>query len=121
MAPNQDSYRSPSQARKRSRHPDTWKKTTAKKGHNLGQAYRSLATGKPVEKRRIGPPCKCKKKCFDAVGQENIKAIFTSFYESGSWDIQTSYIQKQVTERQPKRRRTDNVDTQKGPVQDPSR
>ena len=46
--------------------------------------------------------------------KENIQAIFTSFYESGSWDIQTSYIQKQVTERQPKRRRTANVDTQKG-------
>ena len=68
-------YRSPSQARKRSRNPDNWKKSIAKKKRDSGQNYTSLQTGKPVEARKIGLPCTCKNNCFELVGQGNIQAI----------------------------------------------
>ena len=106
-------YRSPSQARKRPRNPDNWKKSIAKKRRDSGQNYTSVKTGKPIEARKIGLPCTCKNKCFEVVGQENIQAIFSSFWASGSWDIQTAYIQKQVSDQPIKRRCTDNVDKQR--------
>ena len=102
-------FRSPSQARKRLRKPENWKRAVAKKRRNTGLPYKSRTTGKDVDGRVIGPPCKCKRKCFELVGQENIQAIFTNYWETGCWFKQTAYIQKQVTDRPIQRTCTDNA------------
>ena len=74
---------SPSQARLRPCHKETWKKNVAKAKRNKGQEYVSLATGKTVPERKVGPPCKCSKKCYDRVGYQNIKDIFHDYWNSG--------------------------------------
>ena len=97
---------SPSQARVRPRHKQKWKKSMAKTKRNLGQEYISVKTGKSVVARTIGRPCSCRKKCFQRVGEENIKEIFSDFWNSGSWDLQTSYIQKLISITKVKRKPT---------------
>ena len=72
-------FRSSSQARKRPRKPENWKKAVAKKRRNTGLPYKSTTTCKDVDATVIGLPCECQKKCFELVGQENIQAIFTNY------------------------------------------
>ena len=88
---------SPSQATIRRRRKPTWKKNVVKVKRNLGKEYVSTNTGKLVSERKIGPPCSCKKHCYDKVGDQNIKDIFDNYWASGDWMLQTSYIQKQVS------------------------
>ena len=110
---NSSSLLSPSGVRKRPRNESKWKKRAAKRERNLGNEYTSLVTGKSVGKRKIGPPCNCSRRCYNAVGQHNIETIFTEFWASGCWDAQTAYLQKQTTVQTVKRRRTENLETQK--------
>ncbi|CAL4192676.1 unnamed protein product, partial [Meganyctiphanes norvegica] len=89
--------------------PEKWKKTMAKSSRNLGLEYTSVRTNKRIEARKIGPPCTCSFKCFEKVGQINIKTIFNDYWSSGSWDAQTAYLQKRTTTNPVKRRRKDTA------------
>lgn len=64
--------------------------------------------------RGVGSPCNCSVNGFDLVGHAIIEAIFRDFWASGSWNTQTAYVQKQTTTVAVKRRRTNNMDNQKG-------
>ena len=99
---------SPSQARKRPRNSDNWANNTAKRKRNCGLEYTSPVTKKVVAARIIGPQCICKLNCISKIGRENIEQISSEFYESGSWDTQTAYIQKQTHEKDVKRHRTED-------------
>lgn len=110
---NSLSLLSPSGVRKRPRNESKWKKKAAKRERNLGNEYTSACTGNRVDKRKIGLPCNCSRRCYDAVGQRNIETIFSEFWASGCWDAQTAYLQKEATVLTVKRRRTENLETQK--------
>ena len=101
-------FASPSGVRKRSRNEAEWEKNVAKRRRNLGLAYTSHTTKKAVSGRTIGQACKCSKKCFDIVGYENIQQLFKDFWDTGDWDMQTAYLQKQTSISAVKRRRTNN-------------
>ena len=104
---------SPSQARKRPRNPDNWAKKVAKRQRNSGLEYTSVVTKQVVAAKKIGPDCKCKRKCFEKVGNVNIEVIFKDFYASACWDIQTAYIQNQTIVNDVARHRTENNENQK--------
>ena len=106
-------FASPSGVRKRSRNEAEWEKNVAKRRRNLGLAYTSHTTKKAVSGRTIGQACKCSKKCFDIVGYENIQQLFKDFWDTGDWDMQTAYLQKQTSISAVKRRRTNNPETQR--------
>ena len=52
-------------SRKRARKPEQWKRNVAKHKRTQGEEYVSPLTGKIVHHVHTGPPCKCRKKCFD--------------------------------------------------------
>ena len=84
---------SPSQATVRPRRPYAWKKNIAQKRRNEGQDYVSEKTGKLVSAKQVGLPCKCIKKCFEKIGEGNIRDIFTHYWNAGDWNVQTGYLQ----------------------------
>lgn len=98
----------PSGTLKRSRKLPQWKRNQAKKLRNMGQSYISTSTGMFVPARKIGPPCLCPKGCYEKVGEENISALFNNYWNSGSWDIQTAYIQERTHISAVKRYRTND-------------
>lgn len=105
-----EDFTAPSGVRKRPRNKDKWKRNIAKQRRNLGLDYTSGKNGKKIRARHIGPPCSCAKKFFDLVGEINIQQLFTEYWASGDWNVQTAYLQKQITVVPVKRRRTNNKD-----------
>ncbi|KAK4308972.1 hypothetical protein Pmani_019377 [Petrolisthes manimaculis] len=103
-----EDFTTPSGVRRRPRNEDKWKRNIAKKRRNHGIEYISINSGKMIRGRQVGPRCSCAKKCFDLVGEVNIQQLFTEYWASGDWDIQTAYLQKQTTKVPVKRRRTNN-------------
>ena len=81
-----------------------WKKHVAKQARNLGQAYTSYTTKKPVAERKIGPACN--DGCFDKVGMQRVQEIFANFWEIGDYDRQNQYLQALIKEEAVKRKRT---------------
>ena len=70
-----------------------------KNKRNFGEAYESKTKTseiKEIPAAKIGPPCKCKDKCYDKLGQEAIKAIHEEYYKLPSYDFKTAYIQSKV-------------------------
>ena len=69
-------------------HKHKWWTEKKKINRNSGLAYEYKVKGRKdlirkVPARKIGPPCKCKKKCFEILGQEAVNAIFHDFWELG--------------------------------------
>ncbi|CAH0558686.1 unnamed protein product [Brassicogethes aeneus] len=66
------------------------KKQKAKTKRNLGYSYES-SRGKNVIDRKIGSPCKCKRKCRELLhGREG--HIFNTFWDLGTYKEQNMYI-----------------------------
>ena len=73
-----------------------------KKKRNLGLEYVSYRSGKTVEARRVGSPCK--DGCFDRVSEEARESIFKNFWDIGNYNEQNSYISQCVKAVPVKRR-----------------
>ena len=58
----------------RKRRPDTWVRSVKKAKRDSGQAYVST-TAKQVAAKELGPPCVCADKCYDKVGEDNVKLL----------------------------------------------
>ena len=84
--------------------PETWQRNVRKAKRNKGDAYFNVG-GKFVAARQVGPDCKCKEKCFDKVGIDNIKIIFDAFWAMESYDTQSSYLLNRVSVKPVKRSR----------------
>ena len=69
------------QPRKKLRRPETWDKNVNKRKKNAGEGYVSSKTKREVAARKVGPPCKCKKKCFESVGEGCIDSLFSDYYK----------------------------------------
>ena len=106
MDNNPNYISSPSNALKRPRNPDQWKKNIPRKRRNLGKEYTSYSTGKLIPERSIGEPCGCRLKCFENISEDDRQKIFSDFWNSGSHLIQTSFIQKSVQQNKPKHHTT---------------
>ena len=104
---------SPSQSRKRPRNPEQWQKNIAKRKRNSGEEYVSIKTKKTISARKIGPPCKCKNNCFQKVGPNNIKTIFSEYWSTGDWNTQTFYIHSQTQEFEIRHRCSDDINKQR--------
>ena len=88
---------------------ENWKNVSRKDKRNRGEAYEYDVKGTKVKKtaaaRKIGPPCPCKKNCYNIVGQEAIKEIFKDFWEIGDYNLQNAYLQNIMAKEDIKRRR----------------
>ena len=73
-----------------------------KKKRNLGQEYVSYRSGKTVQARRVGSPCK--DGCFDRVCEEARNTILKNFWAIGNYNEQNSYIAQFVKPVPVKRR-----------------
>ena len=100
----------PSGSRKRKRNEDNWVANKAKRLRNLGKEYFSKATKKIVAGRQVGPPCTCKKKCYELVGVDNINTIHEQYWASGDDNIQASFIQNHSEKHDIKRPCTQDED-----------
>ena len=45
-----------------------------------------------VSAKKVGHPCKCKRKCFEKIGENKIKATFEGFLQLCDKDKQDAYI-----------------------------
>ena len=91
-ASSSSSTSTPIRPRKRKARPETWKRTEAKAKRSRGESYISPTTGKTIEAAKQGPPCSCKRKCFEKFTQEELSKIFNCFWKLGSKDVQDAYL-----------------------------
>lgn len=50
------------------------------------------ANGELCEKKKLGPPCTCKEKCYIKIGTEACEKIFQNFWKLGDHSLQNAYI-----------------------------
>ena len=62
-------------SRKRVKNEEEWKAVVRKRKRVSGGEYTSKRN-KLVERKRVGSPCNCYRKCFEAVGAEHVNTIF---------------------------------------------
>ena len=95
----------PIRPRKRKARPELWKRTVAKTKRAKGDTYTSPATGEVVEPRVQGPPCACKKKCYEKFSAEQLSRIFACFWELADKNIQDAYLHGLIRVRKTTRAR----------------
>ena len=66
-----------------------------------------------VPARSVGGACRCKLECFTALGDKAIKTIHSEYWALGDFNLQTTFIQKFVTENSVKRHYTKDVTNQR--------
>ena len=89
---------------------EKWENVSRKIKRNRGEAYEYKVKGnknliKKVEARKLGPPCDCKKKCYEMLGQEACNATFHDFWELGDYNLQNSDLQNKIVKEEIKRSR----------------
>ena len=77
-----------------------WAKNVAKRRRDAGLEYVAIESKTLVPAARVGSPCTCPKKCFEAVGEESIKKIFEEYWRMGNHDSQSSYLATRVSTRE---------------------
>ena len=108
VTPEKPKYTKKSRIKPLNKHK--WWNENRKIKRNSGQAYEYKVKGnkniiRKVEARKIGPPCKCKKKCFESLGQEAINTIFHDYWALGDYNLQTADLQTKIEKEDIKRRR----------------
>ncbi|CAH2094046.1 unnamed protein product [Euphydryas editha] len=96
----------------RKRHYKEWIDNKRKCLRNLGKEYMSRK-GKIQANRKMGPPCRCRKKCFDKLSEEQRKKIFQSFWSLGDREKQWMYVANLVKKQNKRRVYTDTVSRRK--------
>lgn len=96
----------------RKRRPDNWVRSVKKAKRDSGQAYVS-STAKQVAPKELGPPCACANKCYDKVGDDNVKLLFDSYWALKSHDLQSQYLNKRVSECEVRRSRVKGRESRK--------
>ena len=100
------------QPRKKLRRPETWDKNVNKRKKNAGEGYVSSKTKREVAARKVGPPCKCKKKCFESVGEGCIDSLFSDYYKL-DYNGQSHYINSHVSSATVKRVRVKDKESRR--------
>ncbi|CAL4122591.1 unnamed protein product [Meganyctiphanes norvegica] len=88
--------------------PTGWRKTLAKKGRAEGRRYTSATSGREYDAAKIGRPCRCPKKCMEAVvPQAVINNVFKTFWNIGdNYSAKSGYLMSAIRARPVKRVRT---------------
>lgn len=73
---------------------------------NQGKKYESAKSKKIMAPKKIGPPCKCKNKCLENIGEEGVQCIFYSFWAIGDYNAQNLYLSSRMKILKPKRKYT---------------
>ena len=93
-----------STTRKRKCNPSQWTRNANKLKRARGEEYVNR-NQQVVPAKTVGQPCKCKRKCFEKVGDDKIKAIFEGFLQLSNKDKQDSYLFSLISRNFIKRRR----------------
>ncbi|XP_047521302.1 uncharacterized protein LOC125060441 [Pieris napi] len=96
----------------RKRHFNEWIDTKRKNLRNMGKEYMSR-NGKIQAKRKMGPPCQCRKKCFDKLSEGKRQKIFKSFWNLGNREKQWMFIASLVKKQNKRRVYTDTTSRRK--------
>ena len=51
----------------------------------------------PRRARKLGPPCKCKAKCYDKVGLQNVQKLFNGYCEIPTYNCKNQYLSNLIT------------------------
>lgn len=96
----------PKRGKKRPRNVNNWKKVKSKLLKNSGQSYTSR-TGKPVEAKKIGPPCKdkCILSCSKNLTDDFRSQLFKNYWELSSLQRQRDFLISCIEPLVPKYRR----------------
>ncbi|MES9884547.1 MAG: hypothetical protein ABW185_27190, partial [Sedimenticola sp.] len=86
-----DTHPERGRGRKRTRNPGRWKDNVRKSKLARGEEYVSRS-GKTVPASRIGSPCKCRKNCFQLLGDDHIKNLYKEFKEIGNREMQDAHL-----------------------------
>ena len=78
-------------SRKRKKNPARWKSHIKKKARAEGARY-TMKSGRVKSPRKIGPPCKCSKKCFEKIPSEEREHLLIQFNRIGSHNLQNQYL-----------------------------
>ena len=81
----------PRRPKKRPRRPESWRKNVAKAKRAKGEAYVSPSTGREVPARETEPPCKCRRKCYEAFSDAERSELLQRFNELGKKDLYAAY------------------------------
>ena len=95
----------PKRSRKRQRKPETLKRTLTKRKRAKDEEYVSSVTEKTVLARKTGPDCKCKRRCFDKISENERVTILDSFYRLADKDLQDAHLFGLIQSSPVKRRR----------------
>ena len=95
----------PRRPRKRPRKPETWTRAIAKAKRAKGEEYTSPSTGKTVLARTTGPDCKCKRRCFERISEDERASILKEFYQLANKDLQVAHLFGLIQSNPVKRRR----------------
>lgn len=77
--------------RKRQKNVKDWKDVKAKTTLNLGKRHVNRS-GKNIDAKVMGPPCKCILRCFDKISEDMRKKIFDEYWSLGDHSRQWDFI-----------------------------
>lgn len=83
--------RTPHAGKKRKIRKSLWQRNVRKAKRTAGARYKNTK-GEEVAEKHMGAGCNCKNRCFEKVGEECCKKIFSDFYLMSSKDLQDSYL-----------------------------
>ncbi|KDR17003.1 uncharacterized protein LOC110832095 [Zootermopsis nevadensis] len=91
MAEAEGSKQNNTQVKKRTRNPSEWKREKRKRLRVAGKAYVN-SRGDIVDERKIGEDCRCRRKCYALVTEEERHKLFVGYYSLNSHDEQNAYL-----------------------------
>ncbi|XP_052741442.1 uncharacterized protein LOC128198734 [Bicyclus anynana] len=93
---NNETALTKSHSRKRVRDESSWQVNKNKLLKNSGKRYHSKSAKKEIERKIMGDPCTCKKKCTEKIDQSERKLVFESYWQLANHERQWDYILKYV-------------------------
>ena len=96
------------ESRKKIKRPHTWYKNFKIAAKNAGEEYISKTSKKEKKirrARRVGPPCKCRQKCYDMIGMENVNGLFTGYYKLPNYNCKNQYLSQLISKEETKNQR----------------
>ncbi|PSN45004.1 hypothetical protein C0J52_11636 [Blattella germanica] len=97
------------QIKKRTRNPSEWKREKRKRLRVAGKAYIN-SKGDIVDERKIGEDCRCRRKCYTLVTEEERHKLFVGYYSLNSHDEQNAYLFGLIRKTEIARKRSKDSD-----------
>lgn len=95
--PNNAVPHAPQTSRKRVRRVNTWKQVKTKLLRNKGTAYVDRKGKTHMSKKLIEYNHRCKYQCNTNLPEDIRKEIFKKYWETGNWELQTSFLNGAIT------------------------